>query len=75
LISALRKVFAPLERRMLLSPEDGAQTSLHCATAPGLAAGYYRDCLAAEPSSDARDADVAARLWENTAAWAAKLTP
>ena len=66
-LSALRRVFAPVERRMLLSPEDGAQTTLHCATAPGLAGGrYFRDCAPADPSADALDASVSARLWDET---------
>jgi NAD(P)-dependent dehydrogenase (short-subunit alcohol dehydrogenase family) len=63
-IGALRKVLAPVESRMLLSPADGAQTSVFCATAPDLAPGYYRDCAQAEPSPDGSDGDVAARLWD-----------
>jgi NAD(P)-dependent dehydrogenase (short-subunit alcohol dehydrogenase family) len=69
-LGALRRALAPVERLMLLSPEDGAQTSLHCASAPGLAGGrYLRDCAPAEPSPDALDADVSARLWDATTAW------
>ena len=70
-LTAVRRVLAPLEARTLMSPEEGAQTSLHCATAPGLAVGYYRACAPAEPSEDARDSAVAARLWDETAAWVA----
>jgi NAD(P)-dependent dehydrogenase (short-subunit alcohol dehydrogenase family) len=69
-IGALRRVFAPVERRMLLSPEQGAQTTLHCATAPGLEGGrYFRDCAPAQPKADALDAAVSTRLWENTRTW------
>jgi retinol dehydrogenase 12 len=71
MIGALRRLAAPIERRMLLSPVDGAQTSLHCATAAGLSSGYYRDCRPAEPSPDANDAEVARRLWAETADWLA----
>jgi NAD(P)-dependent dehydrogenase (short-subunit alcohol dehydrogenase family) len=70
-LSAVRRALAPIESRMLLSPQDGAQTTLHCATAADLPHGYYRDCAPAEPSADSRDAAVAARLWDDTAAWLA----
>jgi NAD(P)-dependent dehydrogenase (short-subunit alcohol dehydrogenase family) len=73
LLSAVRRVLAPVESRILLSPEEGAQTTLHCATAPDLPSGYYRDCTITEPSAEARDSAVAARLWDATAAWAAAL--
>lgn len=68
-IGALRRVLAPVESRLLLSPEQGAQTSIFCATAPDLAAGYYQDCAATQPSEDATDSAVAARLWEDTVRW------
>jgi hypothetical protein len=70
-LGALRRAFAPVERRMLLSPADGAQTTLHCASAPGLPSGYYRDWRPAEPSPEANDAAAAARLWDETEAWVA----
>jgi NAD(P)-dependent dehydrogenase (short-subunit alcohol dehydrogenase family) len=73
-IGALRRVAAPIERRMLLSPADGAQTSLHCATAADLPSGYYRDCRPAEPSAEVKDADVARRLWDETQAWIESVT-
>jgi NAD(P)-dependent dehydrogenase (short-subunit alcohol dehydrogenase family) len=74
LLGALRRVFAPIERRMLLSPEAGAQTTVHCATAPGLVGGrYFRDCVAVAPSADALDADVSSRLWDEAQAVLATL--
>ena len=69
LLGALRRVAAPIERRMLLSPADGAQTSLHCASAADLPPGYYRDCRPAESSAQAQDLDAARRLWAETADW------
>jgi NAD(P)-dependent dehydrogenase (short-subunit alcohol dehydrogenase family) len=72
-LGALRRALAPLEARSLLSPAQGAQTSLHCATAPGLPVGYYRACAPAQPSQAARDSAVAARLWDATAVWLAAL--
>lgn len=69
-ISLLRKVLAPVEAFFLLSPEQGAQTPLHCATAPGLRGGhYYVDCMATPPAADAQDASAAAQLWDNTQQW------
>jgi NAD(P)-dependent dehydrogenase (short-subunit alcohol dehydrogenase family) len=67
-LSALRRVFAPFERRALLSPEQGAATVIHCATEPSVA-GYYERSAPKEPSGDALDATVAAELWERTGSW------
>lgn len=70
IIAVLRKLLAPLERRLLLTPEDGAQSSLHCATAPNLVGGaYYVDCVEKKPSADVGDARAAARLFEQTLQW------
>jgi len=69
LLTGVRRLFAPLERRILVSPRDGAQTSIHCATAPSLPSGYYRDCALTTPSPEATDVEVAARLWEETGRW------
>ena len=69
IIGALRRIASPIERRMLLSPADGAQTSLHCASATGLPAGYYRDCRPAESSVQSQDVEAARRLWTETADW------
>lgn len=70
LLGGLRRVFAPLERRALLSPEQGARTTVHCATAADLVAGgYYVRGELAEPSPDARDLAVARRLWDETGKW------
>jgi hypothetical protein len=69
-LTALRKVAAPLERRALLSPEQGAKTTLHCVAADDLVAGgYYTRSALTTPSEDAQDAAVSARLWDQTAEW------
>jgi NAD(P)-dependent dehydrogenase (short-subunit alcohol dehydrogenase family) len=69
-LSRLRKAFAPLERRALLSPEQGARTTVHCATAPDLVpGGYYVRSVLTEPSDDAQDQAAAARLWVDTELW------
>jgi NAD(P)-dependent dehydrogenase (short-subunit alcohol dehydrogenase family) len=70
LVEALRKALAPVERFFLLTPEEGAQTQLHCATAPDAAGGlYYRNCAPAQPSADAQDSGAARRLWQQTQTW------
>lgn len=70
LLGRLRKLAAPLERRALASPADGARTTVHCATSPdAVPGGYHRRGESVEPSPDARDAAVAARLWDATSAW------
>jgi NAD(P)-dependent dehydrogenase (short-subunit alcohol dehydrogenase family) len=54
----------------MLSAENGARTSLHCATAPELATAsgrYYEDRAEARPSRVATDDALAARLWDESA--------
>ena len=66
-IGAIRRRFAWLESLFLLTPEEGAQTSVYCATAPQLQGGRYFDaCTVATHHSDADDAVVAARLYTQT---------
>jgi len=74
-IGALRRAFAPLERRTLLSVSDGAQTTVHCATDPVARGGqYYRALAVAQASADTADAGAASRLWVDTDAWLAAHT-
>jgi len=61
----------PLLLRRMDSPEDGARTSLYCATAPELAdrsGHYYDECAEKEPSAVVTP-QLAAELWERSAAW------
>jgi len=57
-----------LKRRLMISPEQGAQMPLVCATQPGLRrGGYYHNTLGLVnlPANDpALDAQAARRLWE-----------
>jgi NAD(P)-dependent dehydrogenase (short-subunit alcohol dehydrogenase family) len=71
-LARLRRLAAPLERRSLLTPEQGARTTVFCATSPeAVPGGYHARSAPAEPSPEALDGDVAARLWDETSAWAA----
>lgn len=70
-LARVRGWLAPLERWFLLTPREGAATSLFCATAPGLAGGrYFTSAAPARASADADDAAVAARLWDASAVFA-----
>jgi dehydrogenase/reductase SDR family protein 13 len=69
-----RRVPAPARAVMKLfmkSTEDGAQTSVHCVTAPDLASGgFYTDSRQKDPSPVATPA-LAAELRERSEAWVA----
>lgn len=70
-----RRMPAPLRgfvKLFMKSIEEGARTTLHCATAPECAADsglYYIDCAPAAPSRVARDPELAAELWRRSAEW------
>jgi NAD(P)-dependent dehydrogenase (short-subunit alcohol dehydrogenase family) len=56
----------------MMSPEDGARTTLYCATAPEAAQEtglYYDEAKLKEPSALAHDADLAQELWTKSEAW------
>lgn len=62
-----------LMTRRMLSTEDGARTSLYCATSPEVAqvSGRYYDKCAQRDPNPAATADLAAELWQRSEAWAA----
>lgn len=71
-----RRVPAPLRwliRKFMRTPEQGAQPSLRCATAPELATEsgryYGPDGKPKHPSRLAQDAALAAELWARSAEW------
>jgi len=54
-----------------VSPEKGAATTVHLASAPevaGVSGGYFKRCREVQPSRAARDDETAKRLWELTEA-------
>ncbi|MBK7824429.1 SDR family oxidoreductase [Nannocystis sp.] len=56
-----------ISRWALLSPEQGARTSVYVASAPELAevsGGYFARCKPARPTRAAQDRGAALRLWE-----------
>ena len=59
-------------KRNMITPEQGAQTTLYCATSPDVALQtglYYDQCKAKEVSKLAQDKELASELWERTEAW------
>ena len=69
-LRSFRPLLDRLASSVLLSPAQGAQTVLWCATAPSVQSGrYYERCAAVRPSADALDEAVGARLWETTERW------
>ena len=70
LLGKLRKLAAPLERRALRTPADGASTVVFCATSPQAEpGGYHRASAPSTPSEDAQDEEAGRILWENTSRW------
>lgn len=68
-LAKLRTLGRPIERRMLLTPEQGAATTVFALTADVLGGGYYTKSASAVPSADAADASVEERLRELTDDW------
>jgi retinol dehydrogenase-12 len=67
----------PLIKLRMRSPEQGAKTSLYCATSPELATEsghYYEDCRRREPSRVATP-QLAAELWERSVEWVGAPAP
>jgi retinol dehydrogenase 12 len=61
----------PLMTSRMLTVQQGAQTSLYCATSPELGSvsgRYYENCAEREPSPVAT-ADLARQLWQHSEAW------
>jgi NAD(P)-dependent dehydrogenase (short-subunit alcohol dehydrogenase family) len=62
----------PLLSRLMLSTDDGAATSLYCATSSEVAGQsglYYEKCQVTEASTTACDTALAASLWSASEAW------
>lgn len=56
----------------MISTEEGAKTTLHCATSAEAATEsglYYDRCRPKRPSAPARDVELARELWQQSEAW------
>jgi NAD(P)-dependent dehydrogenase (short-subunit alcohol dehydrogenase family) len=61
----------PLIKRAMKTPEQGAQTSLYCATSPEVATEtgqYYENCER-RPAASVATPELAAELWDRCSAW------
>jgi NAD(P)-dependent dehydrogenase (short-subunit alcohol dehydrogenase family) len=68
----------PLILRFMSSEEQGAQTTIYCATSPDVANEtglYYDECRAVPASSRALDRALAEELWRRSEAWIAPYLP
>ncbi len=67
----------PLMTRAMISNEDGARTSLWCATSddPELASGGYYDACAPKDPSERATPELAAWLWDRSEDWTAASRP
>jgi retinol dehydrogenase-12 len=66
----IRWPLTSLVKLFLLTTEEGARTSLHCATSPDVAAEtglYYAGCKPRKPSALAEDDTLASKLWDTSA--------
>ena len=70
--------FRSVMKLFMISNEDGAKTSVYCATSPDVAdhsGRYYDECAEQEPSKLALDADLAETLWQRSEAWVSGSRP
>lgn len=64
----------PLMKRWMITVEEGALTTLHCATSAEAAHEtglYYDKCKVRTPSTLAKDVALAAELWQRSEGWLA----
>ena len=62
----------PLIKMFMISNEEGAKTSLYCATSPAvedLSGDYFDECKPKKPSKLALDMSLADELWQKSEAW------
>ena len=64
--------FSSLMKRRMITTDEGAKTSLHCAMAPELSGAtglYYDKCMARQPSAIGQDMALAGERWQRSEAW------
>jgi retinol dehydrogenase 12 len=66
--------FRSVAKLFMRSSQDGARTTVYCATSPevrGASGRYYDECREKQPSKLAQDPELAAELWRRSEAWVA----
>ncbi|WP_447500340.1 SDR family oxidoreductase [Acinetobacter oleivorans] len=69
---AMPQPFVKLISHFMISPEEGAKTTLYCATQPQVAGDtgfYYEDCKVKVSSHAAQNINLANELWEQSLNW------
>ncbi len=64
----------PIMKMFMISNEEGAKTSLYCATSSAvedLSGEYFDECAVRKPSKLALDMDLADELWKKSEEWVA----
>jgi retinol dehydrogenase-12 len=64
--------FAAIAKLFMMSEEDGAKTTLHCATSPAAETEtglYYNSSAVKEPNPLAHDEALAKKLWDKSEEW------
>lgn len=75
-LSAVRSKLAWIEKLILLSPQEGAQTQILCASAEDIkSGGYYRRCELADYSNSLNEAGIAEKLWQESSQWLLSVNP
>ncbi|MCG8668397.1 MAG: SDR family NAD(P)-dependent oxidoreductase [Pseudomonadales bacterium] len=75
LLQAVRNSLGFIEKRLLLTTEQGAQTQIYCAVDHQAQPGkYYQRCQVKDPSAETQDEQVAANLWKATTEWHKKVS-
>ncbi|MFB6352092.1 MAG: SDR family oxidoreductase [Bradymonadaceae bacterium] len=62
----------PVMKWFMRSEEEGAETTLYCATSPEVAdetGFYYEDCQRTDPNSLVDDTELRQKLWNKSAEW------
>ena len=70
----LPQPFRALAKLFMISVEEGATTTLYCATSPDVSTQtglYYDKCQSKWPSRIGQDATLAAELWKRSEVWVA----
>ena len=69
-VLALREKLAWIEKIILLSPQQGAQTQIMCATDSQIqSGGYYYRCARAAFAPTLKDRSAAEKLWQQSKEW------
>ncbi|GLV37180.1 uncharacterized protein CBL_01990 [Carabus blaptoides fortunei] len=64
-VYGLHWIWKILSQTVLISPKQGAQTTIYCAISDGIESGlYYSNCAVSNPSSVTEDEEKSAKLWD-----------